>query len=144
MEVPIVVLYKCSLRVVSRSNVSDGAHKEPMSYNIPESLMPGYTTYNLRVFCFQGSDFGSKGKHASSGGGVIWTDDYSVSLSIGKNEVATAFKSYTDGSVDWLELCDAPIWFYQVIWKIYLTHLSLFIRVALRLLRVLHTCAFLQ
>ena len=98
----------CSLRVVSRSNVSDGAHKEPMSYNIPESLMPGYTTYNLRVFCFQGSDFGSKGKHASSGGGVIWTDDYSVSLSIGKNEVATAFKSYTDGSVDWLELCEAP------------------------------------
>ena len=70
--------------------------------------MPGYTTYNLRVFCFQGSDFGSKGKHASSGSGIIWSDDYSVSMSIGQHEIATAFKSYKDGSVDWLELCDAP------------------------------------
>jgi hypothetical protein len=97
-----------SIRVVKHSPQSDAAHKQVMSYSIPEELMPPYASYNLKAFCFQGSDFGSHGKHAQSGSGILWSDNYSVSISIGQHEAATGFKSYSDGSVDWLELCEAP------------------------------------
>lgn len=76
-----------------------------MNYKLDIKKYPQMDYYHLKAFIFQGSDFGSSGR-GSKGGGVFFSTDYCVSVTVGQYEVRSAFKSYADGQVDWLEICE--------------------------------------
>ena len=94
-----------SLRVVKHSGWgAESAHKKTMSYDIPESLLPKPAAYLLRLMAYQGSDFGSRGAHASSAG--PFASHYAVGVSIGPHELRTKFGKYEMGSVDWVDIVE--------------------------------------
>jgi hypothetical protein len=96
----------CSTRIVKHSRITEAAHKVAMSYEIPETLLPEYCTYNLKAMVYQGSDFGSKGVNPSRTNSIFYATEYCLSITVGEQEIRTSFKEYNDGSVDWLELCE--------------------------------------
>ena len=57
-----------SLRLIKHPSGPENAHKVPITYDIPESLIPKPALYTFRLFMFSGSDFGSRGPQQSGKG----------------------------------------------------------------------------